>query len=213
MSKSPHPSFGPGYVPPAERIRREQASQRQPGADHDFRPRPNQTGSNGFSPWTLGLVVVVGGGLLVAGSLHLSERYEHNNASCRELSGAIGHYLDADPNAKRVHVERSRDVLEAVEIHARVSREFAAALDSLELTDPSVSALRDRFVDHAFDEEEVINSFRCTFIANQAEVCDFARPDALEEIDRERSRLLKEFNNACPTLDHEWALETELDRE
>ena len=154
----------------------------------------------------------MGGALLIAGSLHLSERFEHNNASCGELDGAIRHYLNADPDAQRVHVERSRDVLEEAEIQARVSREFAAALESLDLADPRVSELRDRFVDHALEEEEVLNSFRCTFIANQAEVCDFARPDAPEEIDRERARLAKDFNSACPNSPG-WALETEQERE
>lgn len=213
MSKSPHPSFGPGYVPPAERIRREQASQRQPGPGHDLRPRHSRGKSNGLNPWLVGLIAAVSTAVFVARVLHESEVFEHNNASCEELDAAIGHYLDTDPNAQGVHIERSRDVLEEVEIQARVSGEFAAALESLELPDPRVSDLRDRFVEHALESEEVFSSYRCTFIANQAEVCDFVPPDAPQRLDRERSQLFKDFNRTCRDVGTEWALETEQEPE
>lgn len=209
MSRSPHPTFGPGYVPPAERIRRERASARQPGPGHDFRPRHTRGEGNGFNPWFVGLVVVVGSAFLIAGALRLFDSLEHTNGSCRGLDEAIGHYLDVDPNAQRVHIERSRDILEEAEILARVSGEFAVALESLELTDPGASDLRDRFVDHAWDTKEVWGSYRCTFIANQAQVCDVVPPGALEEVDRERAALFEDFNQMCRHTGLEWKLEPE----
>ncbi|MGH1344196.1 MAG: hypothetical protein ACRBN8_21735 [Nannocystales bacterium] len=211
MSKHLPPNFGPGYVPPAERIRREQASQRQPGPGHDFRQQTTGGKSNSLPLWLVGVVVLSCGALFARGVLQTFEGLEQNIASCVELDEAIGHYLGADPNARGVHIERSRDVLEEFEILARVSGEFAEALESLELPDSRVSDLRDRFAEHALDSEAVLSSFRCTFIANQAEVCDFVPPGSAKGLDQERSRLFKEFNDICPGLSHGWVLESELE--
>ena len=203
-----HDRFGPDYIPPAERIRRQQAAQQHGGPLVITSSGGHH--SDGQPAWLVAVLAIAGLGVLGFGASKLWDSLKVNGAACLELDAAIAHYLAADPEMRGVHIERSRDTLEEAEIQARVSAEFATALEDLDLAAPQVSDLRDQWFDHAVQSEEVYRSYRCRFVANKAEICDFEHPEA-DDLDRERARLAQAFNRTCRGVEHGWELDSQGD--
>lgn len=192
-----HETFGPGYVPPAERIRRARdAGQRPPHGTgrpaHPERP-PNLRGvSASFVLGSIGVIALVMTVVFFAvdGPARLAAMDD-----CQEFHDALRYHLEIPKTWSKP--PRTTDEAEArARSTAEAYQSLADDLESFTLEDPTLDDLRVRFAEFAVESQGTLRSYRCREEGAMID-CTYWDAPAATQFERDVTGLMSEYNNAC----------------